>query len=171
MLGPKACYFLHNDAQRCATTDGRTCVTMAAKANLTAEQEQDICRRAERRERYESIAASYRLNKSSIARVVQRAEARAMAAPVPPLGVATDPQTGIEVEITDDAVMGHVMRSLMREFLRDGCPLADRIAIAHVLPKLATARQKVRTPQPTQRQTMQPTAPVANEDEELVRFH
>lgn len=146
---------------------------MAAKANLTAGQEREIYERATRGEKYESIGAAYGLHKSSVARVVQRAQQRALT--MPPIETAADPKTGIAVEVTDDMVMGQVVRDLMTEYHNAGS-LEDKISIAHVLPKLAVARQRVRVPAPGPKppepgQPPQPEQPGKPDEEELVRFN
>lgn len=145
---------------------------------LTKEQEQDVARRALAGERYDQIikdlaAQGIAYSKPAITKLVQRVQRRALAAPLGP--PAVDPKTGIEVEVTDDLAIGQVVRKLMQRFHADGCSFEDEITIAHVLPKLATARQRVRQP-PTPAPKPptppgQPQEPEKPADDELVRFN
>jgi len=145
---------------------------------LSREQEQDVCRRALAGERYDQIlkdlaAQGIQYSKPAITKLVQRVQRRALAAPAER---ATDPATGVEVELTDELALASVIRDLSQAFHSKSSKLSldDKIAIAHVLPKLATARHRVRQPPPPgpkPPEGPQPGQPPEKPDDELVRFN
>ncbi len=148
---------------------------MGRPSKLTPQQEKEALQRLALGESGESVARSLGLHRSNVLRLQQRAQVRALAA-AQPAPAAVDPKSGIEVEVTDDLAMGQVVRDLMRVYHRPGTELEDKIAIAHVLPKLATARHRVRQPPPGPKppdrpQPTEPTKPPEGPGEELVRFN
>jgi len=132
---------------------------------LSREQEQDVCRRALAGERYDQIlkdlaAQGIPYSKPAITKLVQRVQKRALEAPPT---AATDPVTGVEVEITDELQLATATRELSALFQRirrgesvDADRLEQLISIAHVLPKLTTARHRVRQPPPEPKPTEKP---------------
>lgn len=132
---------------------------MPPSSKLTLEQERAVYELSQQGLKDQEIAAQLALQGVHVARqtvgnVRRRVEQRAMAAPPIP---AQDPATGIQVELSDDAVLAQMMRELNASFYKlrskgehiDSDLLAQQIAIAHVIPKLATVRQRmVRQPTP-----------------------
>lgn len=117
---------------------------MGRPSSLTPEQEFDVYKRAKGGERYDQIGASYGIHKSSVTRLVQRLEQRAVEAdPQPP---ATDPKTGVQVEVTDELLISQMIRDLSAIYHRSSGDVETKISIAHVIPKLATARHRIKTP-------------------------
>ena len=143
---------------------------MGRPGKLTVSQEKEVLERAAAGETWASLAAAYGVSKAAITRVKQRAEIRAAAEPPTQ---HTDPETGIEVDITDDCLLGQVTRTLAREFHKKGMELEDLISIAHVLPKLATARHRIRQPAPGVKPAQAGAAspPAAEPAVPLVRFN
>ena len=150
---------------------------------LSREQEQDVCRRALAGEGYDQIlkdlaAQGIQYSKPAITKLVQRVQRRALEAP-PTAG--QDPVTGVEVEITDELQLATATRELSALFQKikrgehvDAERLEQLISIAHVLPKLATARHRVRQPPPPgpkPPEGPQPGQPPEKPDDELVRFN
>jgi len=150
---------------------------------LSREQEQDVCRRALAGERYDQIlkdlaAQGIQYSKPAITKLVQRVQRRALEAP-PTAG--QDPVTGVQVEITDELQLAMATRELSALFQKikrgervDAERLEQLISIAHVLPKLTTARHRVRQPpaDPKPPEKPQPGQPPEKPtDDELVRFN
>jgi hypothetical protein len=146
---------------------------MPRPSRLTPEQEFDAYQRAKGGQPYAEIGALFGVHKSSITRLVQRVEARAVAADAQP--PAQDPKTGVEVEVTDELLLSQVIRDLSAIYHRNVGDVETKISIAHVLPKLTTARHRIRHPSPApgpRPPAPRPTEPERPEQpEELVRFN
>lgn len=103
-----------------------------------------IIEAVKRKEPYADIAARLGVSKATVCRVWQRCVDRAMAEPVAFCGPpATDSQTGQTIEITDDLVLAVALRELGGMFRRS-TDVAEKLAIADRLPKLALARHRIR---------------------------
>lgn len=144
---------------------------MPKPAKLNPEQEFAAYQRAKRGDRYDLIAADYKVHKSTITRLVQRLEARAVAADIQP--PAKDPQTGVEVEVTDELLLGQVIRDLTAIYHRSNGDTETKVSIAHVLPKLAAARHRIRQPVPGPKPPDKPppSEPPSPQPPTLVRFN
>ncbi len=126
-------------------------------SKLTPEQEGEVYRRAKAGESYASIQTwlagqGVTLAKSSISEVIPRVERRALAAqPEAPPDEYIDPHTGAVVAISDAAILGHMQRSMVAEFLCPGHPRSSRLAAAAVVARLMLTRRRLSQMQDAQR--------------------
>lgn len=132
---------------------------MPPTSKLTLEQERAVYELSRQGLKDQEIAAQLALQgvqvtRQTVGNARRRVEQRAMAAPPIP---AQDPATGIQVDGSDEMLLAQMMRELNASFYKlrakgeriDAEDLERQIAIANVVPKLATARQRVRQPTPS----------------------
>lgn len=95
-------------------------------------------------------ARGVKVSRTTVSRICQRVKDRATLPrkpePALPPTVHQDPETGIEVELTEDLILRDMSRDMWREYKRAG--LRDKVQIAKVLPALAVARLRLREPPP-----------------------
>lgn len=144
---------------------GRKMQRQDPRVVTTPAQEAEIIEAVKRKEPYRVIAARLGVSRACVGRVWQRTLDRALAEPVAPCGPpAVDPHTGIEHEVTDELILGSVMRDLARGF-RLTEDLGQRLQIADRLPKLALARHRIREPSRSTAQTGKQYTVLASPDD------
>jgi hypothetical protein len=151
---------------------------MAPSSKLTLDQEKLVYELSQKGLKDQEIAAlladqGVLVTRQTVGNARRRVEQRAMAAP--PIE-AQDPATGIQVELSDEQHLAATLRDLSALFqqIRRGCKsrtvapeqLEELIAIAHVLPKIATARQRVRQPDENPRPPKDPLPQPEQEEPE-----
>lgn len=95
-------------------------------------------------------ARGVKVSRTTVSRICQRVKDRATVPKKPepalPPTLHQDPETGIEVELTEDLILRDISRDLWREYKR--AEVRDKVQIAKALPAVALARLRLREPAP-----------------------